>query len=110
MQFSSNQCSQLLDSYQEPSHNKTLSLLYHFFCMYQNKISLSLTKCSQMQYDIAEMFLFPEITLLNTKVCVTMEQDAAQQGTCSLYSWTVSKALPYIFHGQRLLTALESIY
>lgn len=63
-----------------------------------------------MQYDIAEMFLFPAITLLNTKVCVTMEQDAAEQGTCSLHSWTVSKALPYIFHGQRLLTALESIY
>lgn len=60
-----------------------------------------------MQYDTAEMFIFPEITLLNTKVCIVMEEDAAEQGTCSLYSWTVSKALPYIFHGQWLLTALE---
>ena len=39
-----------------------------------------------------------------------MEEHAAEQGTCSLCSWTVSKALPYIFHGQRLLTALEDIY
>lgn len=63
-----------------------------------------------MQYDIAEMILFPEITLLNTKVCIIMEKDAAEQATCSLYSWTVSKALPYIFHSHKLLTALEDIY
>lgn len=29
-----------------------------------------------MQNDIAEMFLFPEITLLNTKVCIVMEEHA----------------------------------
>lgn len=65
-----------------------------------------------MQYDRAEMcgVFFPEITLLNTKVRIIMEEDAAEQGTCSLYSWTVSKALHYICHGQRLLTALEDIY
>lgn len=40
------------------------------------------------------MFLFPEITLLNTKLCIIMEEAAAEQGTCSFYFWTLSKALP----------------
>lgn len=54
--------------------------------MYQNQIILSLNQRSHMQYDIAEMLLFPEITLLNTEACIIMEEDAAEQRTCSLYS------------------------
>lgn len=69
MQFSSNQCPQLVDSYQEPSHNKPLPLLCHFYVPKQNNF----VPYSMFSYDRAEMFLFPEITLLNTKVGIIME-------------------------------------